>query len=180
MSLSNLREQVRAQVRGEQPTSQTIKNLSPSERVAVRAMQRRMERAAAQSNTFDPGVEAARLAVRIPVVGLLRATLHTATILADRIGITVPLEGHVPHTWRILRTYGMDGFVAEQQSGLAGCEQVFNPACGHSGGRPDVMGYHTGADIPNYWAYARNFVLQDHMFEPNASWSLPEHLFQVA
>jgi allantoin racemase len=66
-----------------------------------------------QSNTFDPGVEPARLAVRIPVIGLLRATLHTATILADRIGITVPLEGHVPHTWRILRTYGMEGFVAD-------------------------------------------------------------------
>ena len=28
------------------------------------------------------------------------------------------------------------------------------------------MGYHTAAEIPNYWAYAKNFVLQDHMFEP--------------
>ena len=37
-----------------------------------------------------------------------------------------------------------------------------------------------GSDIPNYWTYAQNFVLQDHMFEPNASWSLPEHLFQVS
>jgi phospholipase C len=42
------------------------------------------------------------------------------------------------------------------------------------------MGYHTGQDIPNYWAYARDFVLQDHMFEPNASWSLPSHLFLVS
>jgi phospholipase C len=42
------------------------------------------------------------------------------------------------------------------------------------------MGYHDGADIPNYWAYARSFVLQDHMYEPNASWSLPQHLFQVS
>ena len=42
------------------------------------------------------------------------------------------------------------------------------------------MGYHTGSDIPNYWTYARNFVLQDHMFEPNASWSLPAHLFMVS
>ena len=42
---------------------------------------------------------------------------------------------------------------------------------------PDMMGYHTAADIPNYWAYAQNFVLQDHMFEPNASWSLPAHLY---
>src|SRR5207245_2485897 len=40
--------------------------------------------------------------------------------------------------------------------------------------------YHTPSDIPNYWAYANNFVLQDHMFEPNASWSLPAHLFMVS
>src|SRR5258706_677410 len=42
------------------------------------------------------------------------------------------------------------------------------------------MGYHDRADIPNYWSYADSFVLQDHMFEPNASWSLPEHLFLVS
>ena len=42
------------------------------------------------------------------------------------------------------------------------------------------MGYHDAREIPNYWAYARNFVLQDHMFEPNASWSLPAHLFMVS
>src|SRR5213080_2287819 len=47
-------------------------------------------------------------------------------------------------------------------------------------GRPDVMGYHDERDVPNYWAYASNFVLQDHMFEPNASWSLPAHLFMVS
>ena len=29
------------------------------------------------------------------------------------------------------------------------------------------MGYHDDREIPNYWAYASNFVLQDHMFEPN-------------
>ena len=42
------------------------------------------------------------------------------------------------------------------------------------------MGYHDAREIPNYWAYAKNFVLQDHMFEPNASWSLPAHLFLVS
>ena len=41
------------------------------------------------------------------------------------------------------------------------------------GGKPDVMGYHTGADIPNYWAYARDFVLQDHMFESNPPGACP-------
>jgi phospholipase C len=42
------------------------------------------------------------------------------------------------------------------------------------------LGYHTGSDFPNYWSYAHDYVLQDHMFEPNASWSLPEHLFQAS
>jgi phospholipase C len=44
----------------------------------------------------------------------------------------------------------------------------------------DVMGYHDASEIPNYWTYAHDFVLQDHMFEPNASWSLPEHLYLVS
>ena len=42
------------------------------------------------------------------------------------------------------------------------------------------MGYHVKGDIPNYWTYAQQFVLHDRMFEPNASWSLPAHLFQVS
>jgi phospholipase C len=45
---------------------------------------------------------------------------------------------------------------------------------------PDVMGYHTANEIPNYWSYAQNFVLQDHMFEPVLSWSLPAHEFLVS
>ena len=42
------------------------------------------------------------------------------------------------------------------------------------------MGYHDARELPNYWAYARHFVLQDHMFEPNASASLATHLFMVS
>jgi phospholipase C len=45
---------------------------------------------------------------------------------------------------------------------------------------PDAMGYHTAREIPNYWTYAKNFVLQDHMFEPVKSWSLPSHLWMVS
>jgi len=73
----------------------------------------------------------------------------------------------------------MDGFVAQAQAGLLGCLDATNPACTNSE-VPDVLGYHTGSDLPNYWSYAHDYVLQDHMFEPNASWSLPEHLFQVS
>ena len=46
--------------------------------------------------------------------------------------------------------------------------------------RPNVMSYHDGSQIPNYWSYARDFVLQDHMFEPNWGWSLPAHLWLVS
>ena len=73
----------------------------------------------------------------------------------------------------------MDGFVAQAESGRKGCLPGASPVCTNASGA-DVMGYHDEREIPNYWAYARAFVLQDHMFEPNASWSLPEHLFQVS
>ncbi|MDQ2754724.1 MAG: phospholipase, partial [Actinomycetota bacterium] len=73
----------------------------------------------------------------------------------------------------------MDGFVAQAERASKGCTDPNNPACANSR-VGDVMGYHTQSDIPNYWSYAKNFVLQDHMFEPNASWSLPSHLFMVS
>jgi phospholipase C len=77
----------------------------------------------------------------------------------------------------------MDGFVGQAETGT-NCSTV-NPNCSPCTNNSqskciDVMGYHDGADIPNYWKYAQDYVLQDHMFEPNASWSLPEHLFQVS
>jgi phospholipase C len=42
------------------------------------------------------------------------------------------------------------------------------------------MGYHDAREIPNYWAYASHYLLQDQLFEPNSSWSLPEHLYLVS
>jgi phospholipase C len=73
----------------------------------------------------------------------------------------------------------MDGFVARAQLAARGCADRANPACVNGSGT-DVMGYHDAREIPNYWTYASNFVLQDRMFEPNASWSLPQHLFMVS
>jgi phospholipase C len=73
----------------------------------------------------------------------------------------------------------MDGFVAQAESARRGCFDVNNPACSNTA-TTDVMGYHDQREIPNYWAYAEHFVLQDHMYEPNASWSLPQHLFMVS
>src|SRR5256712_1042168 len=73
----------------------------------------------------------------------------------------------------------MDGFVREAHAARRHCANPDLPACTNDGGT-DVMGYHDAREIPNYWTYAQQFVLQDRMFEPNASWSLPEHLFMVS
>jgi phospholipase C len=70
----------------------------------------------------------------------------------------------------------MNGFIAQFLRYGLPCPF---PQCG-AGGPPDVMGYHTAAEIPNYWAYAKNFVLADHMFEPVKSWSQPSHLYLVS
>lgn len=69
----------------------------------------------------------------------------------------------------------MDGFV---QEALLNCRQY--PGLCASANTTDVMGYHDQNEIPNYWSYAKNFVLQDHMFEPVASWSAPSHLYLVS
>jgi phospholipase C len=78
----------------------------------------------------------------------------------------------------------MDGFVrsaldAIQKRRCGNALGVLDPEC-VGALRVDVMGYHDQRDIPNYWAYARNFVLQDHMFEPNLGWSAPSHLYMVS
>jgi phospholipase C len=61
----------------------------------------------------------------------------------------------------------MDGFIAQ-------AEQAKSPE------PRDVMTYKDAREIPNYWAYAKHFVLEDHLYEPNASWSLPSHLYTVS
>jgi phospholipase C len=50
----------------------------------------------------------------------------------------------------------------------------------HPTGIPDVMGYHDRNEIPNYWDYADNFVLQDHMFTPQLGPSDPSHNYLVS
>ena len=94
-----------------------------------------------------------------------------------------------PHTLRAARADihrgRMDGFVRRS---LAGWQRLClgnpdEPRCGafsQRGPIPDVIGYHTASEIPNYWAYAHRFVLQDHLFEGVRSWSLPSHLDLVS
>jgi phospholipase C len=79
----------------------------------------------------------------------------------------------------------MDGFI---QSALLQATNVCaldptDPSCKGKVGpqlQPEVMGYHTGAEVKNYWTYADNYVLQDHMYAPVDSWTLPSHLFLVS
>ena len=77
----------------------------------------------------------------------------------------------------------MDGFIAQEEKALQqSCKSAKNtaPSCALNKGVPDLMGYHTDAEIPNYWTYAKNFVLADHMFSSAASWSLVAHLYMVS
>jgi phospholipase C len=73
----------------------------------------------------------------------------------------------------------MDGFILNALGAKQACPDPNAPDC-INGSLIDVMGFHTDAEIPNYWAYAKNFVLNDHMFQPNASWSFPQHLYMVS
>ncbi len=73
----------------------------------------------------------------------------------------------------------MDGFIAAARQTLGRCRDPFDAQCAR-GKTVDVMGWHDAREIPNYWAYAHAFVLQDRMFEPDSTWSLPAHLFEVS
>lgn len=78
----------------------------------------------------------------------------------------------------------MDGFVQTVVAGHEYCADHRSEAsCTNYLGpqdQPDVMSYHTRMEIPNYWTYAKRFVLQDRMFAPADSWTLPAHLFLVS
>ena len=94
------------------------------------------------------------------VRGFIHVTCQQALVIDD-----MPLQGR---------------FIAQEHAGRKqACAATQDPSCSQTG-QTDVMGYHDQREIPNYWSYAEQFVLQDRMFEPNASWSLPTHLFTVS
>ena len=76
----------------------------------------------------------------------------------------------------------MDGYIAQAENLQSASCAPATPHCAPPGpgGQTDVMGYHTAAEIPNYWSYAQHFVLDDHMFETNRGYSLPSHLGMVS
>jgi phospholipase C len=87
-----------------------------------------------------------------------------------------------PHSIVDVNHGKMDGFI---RSAILGGDNYClihrtDPSCASSLGphnTPDVLSYHNRHEIPNYWKYADDFVLQDHMFEAVDSWTLPSHLY---
>ena len=90
-----------------------------------------------------------------------------------------------PHSIMSINKGKMDGFI--RAAALGGdsfcllyrdndeCADSFGPQ-----GQPDVMSYYTREQIPNYWTYADEFVLQDRFFASVDSWTLPAHMFIVS
>ncbi len=78
----------------------------------------------------------------------------------------------------------MDGFIRSLKPRPAFCwmDRTQDKCVDYLGpdGQPDVMSTLPRESIPNYWAYADEFVLQDGMFAPVDSWTLPSHLFLVS
>jgi phospholipase C len=108
-----------------------------------------------------------------PRAGLCQKPYH------DRSNDNAGARHDLPAATRQINGGRMDGFIAVAEQDSRQCEPVADPKCLPTA-RPDVMGYHNGQDLPNYWMYARTFVLQDHMYSPVNSWSLPSHLYMVS
>ena len=66
----------------------------------------------------------------------------------------------------------MDGFIAKPRQRPKDCLNADQSAL-HELGRARRDGLPHAREIPNYWTYAQQFVLQDHMFEPNARGACP-------
>ena len=143
-----------------------------------------------ENRSFDsyfgtfPGADGIPMKDGVPTVCVPDALTHRCVRPYHDSG---PINAGGPHTAEAaIADIGgerMDGFINQAEAIAArnrpACLQ--SPYDPHCGAAPDtMMGYRDGRDIPNYWAYARNFVLQDHMFEPNLGWSLPSHLFMVS
>ncbi|MGQ0549521.1 MAG: aspartate/glutamate racemase family protein [Armatimonadota bacterium] len=67
----------------------------------------------------DPGVEAAREMVRIPVIGPGQAALHTAAMLGYTFSVLSPLDSTVGPTRALVRHHGLEGRCASVRSKVA-------------------------------------------------------------
>jgi phospholipase C len=75
----------------------------------------------------------------------------------------------------------MDGFIGQAVGTSAtSCLIAHDPTCTLPDAGTEVTGYHDQHEIPNYWDYAQQFALFDHMYEPAPSYTLPSHLYLVS
>jgi phospholipase C len=85
------------------------------------------------------------------------------------------------NAWADIDGGKMDGFLRESWKSVRVRPNAPNAPNATIVGNPrDVLGYHDWREIPNYWSYAKLYVLQDRMFESVASYSLPAHLYMLA
>jgi phospholipase C len=117
-----------------------------------------------ENHTFDsyfgtyPGAEGFPQGIKVPL-----QPGGTPTIAPFHF--TSRLTHDMPHKWAAAHEAmdggKMDGFIQAEHS-------------------TDTMGYYDGTDLPNYWAYAGQFILADNFFSSLAGPSLPNHLYTVA
>jgi len=126
---------------------------------------------------YDPEVGRRRACIPDPVLGHPSCTYHTRQ-LHQKGG---------PHNWKSsaisVNDGKMNGFIRALPQTRRWCVDRTTDACAPYVGpqlQPDVMSWHDDREIPNYWTYAHEFVLQDRMFAPADSWTLPAHLFLVS
>jgi len=55
----------------------------------------------------DVGLEPAKIAANIPIVGPAESSLHIACLLADKFGWITPMDEGVPFHWRQAKNYGL-------------------------------------------------------------------------
>src|SRR5947208_1782629 len=121
-----------------------------------------------------------KFTVRLPRRGLWRAWIAFAAIgLVSQACAPQPITPAAPVGIHKLQHVI---FISQQEIGRATSCEAFpsSPICTAPSGRPDVMGWHDAREIPNYWTWAENYVLQDHMYEPVKSYSEPSHLYMVS
>ncbi len=145
-----------------------------------------------ENRSFDsffgtfPGADGIPMRNGVPTVCVPDPYAHHCVQAVPHLGRPQRSAGPHDHVDAIRDIDGgkMDGFIRPAHKGrkLACAAHVDAPdLLARPGPTPQsVMGYHDAREIPNYWAWAKAFVLQDHMFESDTSWSLPAHLYLVS
>ena len=140
-----------------------------------------------ENRSFDnyfatfPGAEGIPMSNGVPQVNCNPDPASSACVLpyVDHHDVNRAGPHSSPNAFQDINNGAMSGFQA-QATPTTKCKNFTDPNCAAPGSANDVMGYHTASDIPNYWSYASNFVLQDHMYAATKSWSLPAHLEMVS